>query len=204
MLCNLSGNSYIKFFVLDFKFRFSCRELILDKKNSSWQIYYVTASQKGFHIQFTLFILIWICRKIPFLTKHFSWSVSNINLWPTADKQNLRTEICNTWNYLATCLVNNFMRSLAKSLRLIKMLTYWGLKETGTSYDQIFSFPDNQWKNLLQKVKKTHLNWLNWPLIVWFFFFSFAFYFLNNIQVFGKRLCDFFFVYFEPKKSSAK
>ena len=85
------------------------------------------------------------------------------------------------------------------------MLTYWGLKETGTSYDQIFRFPDNQWKNILQKVKKTHLNWLNWPLIVWFFFFfSFAFYFLNNIQVFGKRLCDFFFVYFEPKKSSAK
>ena len=34
------------------------------------------------------------------------------------------------------------------------MLRYLGLKETGTSYKQIFTFTDNHWQNILQKVRK--------------------------------------------------
>ena len=31
------------------------------------------------------------------------------------------------------------------------MLRYWGLKETGTSYEQIFVSEDNQWQNIRKR-----------------------------------------------------
>ena len=34
------------------------------------------------------------------------------------------------------------------------MLTYWVLRKTGTSYEQRFGLPDNQWENILRKVRK--------------------------------------------------
>ena len=37
----------------------------------------------------------------------------------------------------------------------LKGIRYWGLKESRTSYQQRISFTDNQWQNILQKVRKS-------------------------------------------------
>ena len=51
------------------------------------------------------------------------------------------------------------------------MLTYWGLKETGTSYDQIFGFPDNQWKKYFAKSKKNPVKLVKLTIDYLIFFF---------------------------------
>ena len=39
--------------------------------------------------------------------------------------------------------------------KLLKMLRYWGFKETGTSYEQRFVTVNNWWQNIWQKVQKS-------------------------------------------------
>ena len=48
-----------------------------------------------------------------------------------------------------------FHKKLDKDFEDIKNVKYWGLKETGTSYEQRFDLRDNQWQNLLPKVRKS-------------------------------------------------
>ena len=47
---------------------------------------------------------------------------------------------------------------MTKTSKLLKILRYWGLKETGTSYNQRFGLTGNQWQNILQKVRKLSKN----------------------------------------------
>ena len=48
-----------------------------------------------------------------------------------------------------------FHEKLDKDFEDIKNVKYWGLKETGTSHEQRFDLTDNQWQNLLPKVRKS-------------------------------------------------
>ena len=45
------------------------------------------------------------------------------------------------------------LQALIKALKILQMLRYWGLKETGTSSEQTFCFTDNQWRNFYIKLE---------------------------------------------------
>ena len=49
--------------------------------------------------------------------------------------------------------VYNSIKIMKKSSKLLDMLEYWSLKETGMSYKQRFFSADNRWQNIWQKVK---------------------------------------------------
>ena len=65
------------------------------------------------------------------------------------------TENCWIWNFPAIPFLYISIKNLTKVSKLLKILRYWGLKKTGTSYDQTFGFTDNQWQNILPKVRKS-------------------------------------------------
>ena len=79
-----------------------------------------------------------------------SWNLATINFLPKAKMQN---SAYRDWNFPATCFVYIYMETLRKPSKLLKMLKFWDLKETGINYKQRFGLWNNQWQNTLQQIK---------------------------------------------------
>ena len=43
---------------------------------------------------------------------------------------------------------------MTKVFKILKVLRYWGLKDVGMGYEQIFDFTDNQRQSVLSTVRK--------------------------------------------------
>ena len=73
----------------------------------------------------------------------YNWNLSNSICDLKETCKIVPTENCQFWNFLATHSVYVSIKSLTKASKLLKMLRYWSLKETGTSYEQRFGFTKN-------------------------------------------------------------
>ena len=78
----------------------------------------------------------------------WTFSMSIFDLKQTCKK--VLTEKCSIWKIWKTSI-----KSLAKIFKLLKTLKNWGLKGSGTSYEQRFYFLDHQSQNMSPKLRKS-------------------------------------------------
>ena len=128
-MANFWENFYIRFLIVDIKFRFTCNTIMTQ----------IT----------TTYIRKVITNK--------TWKLSGVNFWPNPTSLMMFTQYCQIWNFFLTQPLYYFCcEGLRKIMKLQKVSKYRSLKGTVVNYILVFVFKENHLQNVLGNLKKSN------------------------------------------------